>query len=141
MRTLGFPYGSTEVDNQRGIMIRGFSGEVVAGRRRFRPPGFEDPAFSVYELSFSAPRGLSGAPLLHKDEVVGIVIGNSDTSMLVHRSTETETVEAGERTKTTIEHYEKLTLGISVRSEEILRLESVLANGTIESHLRLHGLL
>ncbi len=55
----GYPYA---VDAERlAFVLRGFAGTVVTRRELYhlpsQPPG--------YELSFPAPRGLSGAPLVH----------------------------------------------------------------------------
>jgi hypothetical protein len=92
-------------------------------------------------LSFSAPRGLSGAPLLTNDElavVKGVVIGNSQSKMQV--LSETERQSGSDWGKTT-EVYESMSLGVAVRSVVVASLHSLLLGRTIGDHLREHGLL
>lgn len=61
----GYPYA---VDSERlSFVPRGFAGHVVTRRELYhlpaQPPG--------YEVSFPAPRGLSGAPLIVRDRIAG----------------------------------------------------------------------
>jgi hypothetical protein len=59
---VGYPFS---VDPEHLIAThRGFAGHVVAFRQLFQLPG--QPL--GYELSFQTPPGMSGAPLMHRDE-------------------------------------------------------------------------
>ncbi len=139
VQSWGFAYGHQEVMSLVFGVQRAFKGYVVCNRPGWQRLGTNDIPFPVYELSFQAPRGLSGAPLLNADTiptVFGVVIGNSESRMLVHHSTE---VDAGGEQRIT-EQYESLTLGIAVRSDAILRLKSKLITGTIGEHLESKGL-
>jgi len=141
VKSIGYAYGTHLVDNEPMIVARAFKGEVVCTLPRFRPIGFEGPTFSVHELSFQAPRGLSGAPLLGKEpsEVVkGVVIGNSQYEMLV--SSETETESNGNQVHS-VERVERLTLGLAVRAVQVVSLTSKLLKGSVSDHLKKEGLL
>jgi len=144
VRTVGYPYGLYMVDDERSIVARAFSGEVACTLPRFRPPGFRGPAFSVHELSFAAPCGLSGAPLLTACDpptVKGIVIGNSSSEMRVAFETETDADDADEQSSHTVERVERLSLGIAVRAVHIASLDSSLLGRTVAEHLRGSNLL
>lgn len=139
--SLGFAYGVYRAPDRPYFIQRAFKGHVVAPLPSFAAPGVHPSGFEVYELSFAAPRGLSGAPLFTPPrgplEVAGIVIGNSQSRMLVHSSR--EQLADGSR-ETIVEHYESLSLGIAVTAQELFPLESALLKGTLESHLATHGL-
>jgi len=141
VKSIGYPFGSTFVDNQLFINPRAFQGHVVSSLSRYQPVGFEGAPFVVYELSFAAPRGLSGAPLLFGEAptvVRGLVIGNSQSEMRVHQSTERiSEVES----KTTVEHFEWLRLGVAVQSPHAASLNSALLGGSVVHHLHQQGLL
>lgn len=119
------------------MYLRAYRGHIVAGR-----PIFQLPARPAgYELSFSAPKGLSGAALLIESDapvVIGYVIGNERSGMLVHSESEREIV--GER-ETIIEQYEWLNYGVAVSSAAIFDIESRLLATRIGQHLRRHRLL
>ncbi len=141
VRSVGYPYGLHTIDGKPSILARAFEGYVVCTIPRFRPDGQEGPAFSIHELSFLAPRGLSGAPLLSKDDshlVRGIVIGNKKTDMWI--STEIEKESNGSSVHT-VEHREFLYFGIAVRAEHLSSLNSLLLGCTIGEHLRKMKLL
>jgi hypothetical protein len=141
VKAIGYPFGSDLVDNQLFINPRAFQGHVAGAPSKYRPVGFDGAAFAVYELSFAAPRGLSGAPLLVGEAptvVAGVVIGNSQSVMRVHQSTEMiSTAES----KTTVENFEWLRLGVAVQSPEVASLHSALLGRTVIDHLHEHGLL
>ena len=140
VKSFGYAYGTHFVERELMIVARAFKGEIVCTLPRFKPIGFDGPAFSVHELSFQAPRGLSGAPLLDdgSDVVKGVVIGNSQSEMIV--SSEKETESNGDLIHS-IERVERLTLGIAVRAVQVTTLNSVLLKGSIGAHLKTHGLL
>jgi V8-like Glu-specific endopeptidase len=130
----GYPYG---LDHQlKRITIRFFRGVISAQHPIEQLTASPDG----YELSFPAPRGLSGAPVLATAglHVLGIVVKNAQSQMLVASDTEIVT-EGGERT--IVERYEYLTYGIAVGSSAALALKSRLLGCTIEEHLAKHRLL
>lgn len=107
----------------------------------FKPVAWAGPAFPAYELSFAAPRGLSGAPLLNTRGTVflhGVVIGNSQSRVPVFRSE--ERVSDGS-SATIVEQYEALTLGIAVEASTILTQTSKLLGKSVREHLADHGLI
>jgi len=141
VRTIGYPYGMHLVGNEQSIVIRAFQGHVVASLLKFKPAGISGPPFGVYELSFMAPRGLSGALLMNSNGLAaahGVVIGNSESRMLVFRSVETES--QGQHSSS-YEQYEALSLGIAVTAQEVLSRRSRLLSGTIREYLAAQGLL
>jgi len=123
----GFPYGH-DPENLR-LFSRMYSGHVSA-----HYPFLEFKAKpDVYELSFSAPRGLSGAPLMilvpgGSPEVVGYVFGNGKSSMLV--ASDAEVVREGNK-ETIVERYESLSYGLAVSSYSVLDVHSNLLKTTI----------
>jgi hypothetical protein len=141
VRCCGYAYGHHVAGGRQSVVLRCFQGHVVADLNEFELPGTKGDIFPVYELSFPAPRGLSGSPLLNSTGSVlvnGVIIGNSASEMLVYRSREVDQ-DAG--TQTIVERYESLTLGIAVRPAAILPLTSRILGTTIEAHLFAHGLL
>lgn len=135
VRSVGYAYGLHKVDEEETVVVRGFQGHIVSSLDRFRPVGGTGSPFSVYELSFAVPRGLSGSPLLNaqgKVIVHGVVIGNSESKMLVF-SSEEKVVE--ESSSTFVEQYESLTLGVAVRTDQLLNLDSELLGSTVEKYL------
>jgi len=140
VRSVGYAYGVHNVEEQRFTIVRGFEGHIVSRLAQFKPLGMSGAAFGVYELSFGAPRGLSGSPLLNAQGTVtihGVVIGNSQSRMMVFR--EEERVQTGQTR--IVEQYEMLTLGVAVTASEILAQESELLEGTIRNHLTHYGLI
>jgi hypothetical protein len=141
VRTVGYGYGLQIVREHRSVIVRAFQGYIVARRDEFLPVGWPGEPFAVYELSFTAPRGLSGAPLLNSmgNVVVhGVVIGNSESRMLVFRSEERTTEPEA---LTSVEQYEALTLGVAVQSGALLNQNSSLLGGTVREHLAKNSLL
>ena len=64
--TIGIPLHSLRGE---GLEVRLLKGHVVSGDR-------------FLELSFAAPRGMSGSPLFRGDEVVGVISGNARSESL-----------------------------------------------------------
>jgi hypothetical protein len=119
---------------------RAFEGKVTARVSGFKPTGSALEPFPVYELPFAAPRGLSGCPLLSaagRILVRGVVIGNAQSKMLVHSST--EVVKENDKA-TTVEQYESLTLGVATDGLFVQGLRSSALGRTIGEHLAAHGL-
>jgi hypothetical protein len=141
VRAMGYAYGLQVVGSQRSVVIRAFQGHVVSRLKAFLPVGWSSAPFEVYEVSFAAPRGLSGAPLLTSAGHVmvhGIVIGNSESRMLVFRSEERVSEF---NSMTSVEQYEALSLGIAVQASAVLNQRSELLGATIREHLAKHSLL
>jgi hypothetical protein len=127
VRTVGFPYAIDYVNLQ--INLRGFAGhivsEVIFDGLKSRP--------HIYELSFQAPRGLSGAPLLStRNEIIGLIIQNKSTEMTI--SIDRETLADGNK-EIIVEKIEALQLGIAIVSTEILNLTFQILGSTLREHL------
>ena len=131
VRTLGFPFGADQ--RHSTLSARGLVGHVAAGRQFPELTGTPE----IYELTFAAPRGLSGAPLFQHDGlwVCGCVIKNYTTEIAAIRSAE---VHTGRGKVERFETYEYLHLGIAVNSTTILGLK--LSSGlAIRDHALRHG--
>jgi hypothetical protein len=75
---LGFPFG---YDPERlAVTSRGFAGNIVGSYRHTGFPGHPH----VYELSFAAPRGLSGGPLLRGESGLSRVAAGMASSSASH---------------------------------------------------------
>ena len=140
VRAFGYAFGLQRLDDRRSSeILRAFQGHIVARQDAFTPIG-SDCAFAVYEFSFQALRGLSGSPLIfdagvqyghpQADAIAGVVIGNSESSMLVHSSTETENLDNTHRGETTtiVERYETLRLGIATRLKSYFSQNAMVAS-------------
>ena len=141
VRAVGYPFGLVNEQDRKGkIIARGFGGHIVAYDSHFHLPQ-TDELCPVFELSFATPKGLSGSALLGGDvgvRVSGIVIGNTEQSMLVY--TNREKVE--ERGETTIvEQYSTMTLGIAVQARHIAALPSKMLGSLLREHLQAGGRL
>jgi hypothetical protein len=129
VRSPGFAYGDHRVGEARYIVQRSFQGSVVADIGIYLPVGHAGNPFGVFELSFAAPRGHSGAPLLRADgRVMGVVIGNSKSRMLVLDS---EEIDESSGARTILQQYESLSLGIAVRAADVFALRSRMLGKTI----------
>lgn len=133
IRAPGYAYADHVVGTERFIVQRSFQGSIVSEIGTYLPSGMKSKPFAVYESSFAAPRGHSGAPLLRDNgRVVGVVIGNGKSRMLILDAEETST---DGKTTTLIEQYESLVLGISVQARFILGLHSRILGGSIHDFL------
>ncbi len=134
VQCLGYPYAYEKTEQV--LTMRGFKGNIVAQVTFRRLPSRP----RAYEVSFQAPRGLSGAPLWTTDgelAVAGVVIGNQSTEMLVFSSRE----QIAEEKELLVERFEALQMGLALQTQALLALESPLCNGTLASHLQRHRLL
>ncbi|NVE01196.1 trypsin-like peptidase domain-containing protein [Massilia sp. BJB1822] len=139
VRTPGYAYADHTVGDEHFIIQRSFQGSIVSQIGKYIPNGMKGIPFGVYETSFASPRGHSGAPLLlGNGRVIGIVIGNSKSRMLI---LDAEEVSTDGQTTTLIEQYESLALGISVEAKFILNLHSKLLGKTIQSWLESKDLI
>jgi hypothetical protein len=116
--TCGFPHG---LDLQNQILRnRAFKGYISNYGQFFQFPSRPN----CYELSFTCPKGISGAPLLQFDKnllqyiVYGYVIGNSNFEITVF--SESETTLDG-LTKTIHEKTESMKFGIAIQVDELIK--------------------
>jgi hypothetical protein len=112
----GYPFGFDI--STHSLTLRAFSGTIVSSRSF--DLGRRGNRTFVYELSFAAPRGLSGAALLADGVIVGCVVGNQSAGMMVYAGEE-RLDEAGAVTR--VERFEALHLGIAIRTDVILALK------------------
>lgn len=139
VRTPGYAFADHNIEGNRYIVQRSFQGSIVSEIGVYLPAGAKGEPFGVYETSFAAPRGHSGAPLLQENgRVVGVVIGNSKSKILVLDTEETST--DGKTTKL-IEQWDSLSLGISVQSCVVLNLQSKLLGNSIRGFLEAKNLV
>jgi hypothetical protein len=132
--TLGYPY-ALDLEN-RVLNSRAYKGHVVSSTS-FRKLKAKP---RIYELSFQAPRGLSGAPLLaidNESKIVGCIIGNESSEMLVFSSREIIT----EDKESIVERYEALQHGIAFQTESLLKIESRIIGTSLLDHLKKSSLL
>lgn len=140
---LGYPYGLLQAGGNQRLQIRCFRGHAVSNPSALELPTDGGRPARVYELSFQAPRGLSGGPLYvvlreNSVAVAGVIVGNSSQSMVVHSATE---VDASAAVVTIVERHESLHLGIAVQASQLLELQSRILSGSLAGHLSRHGAL
>lgn len=131
--TSGYPYA---LDLQHFIIrVRAFKGHIVSSLTYHRIPASP----RSYELSFQAPRGLSGAPLMipgRNPLVAGVIVENRSTKMRVLERIEVQKGACDE----VVEEYEVLHLGIAIQASSLLNVESQHLGGTLLKHLQASGL-
>jgi hypothetical protein len=135
VQSIGYPY-AVDFKNIR-LTVRGFAGHIVSEQNFHDLKGKP----RIYELSFQAPRGLSGAPLFTVEKgmtVSGLIIGNRTTEMLIY--SDKEIISDGKSEKI-VERYEALQLGIAIQSIAILDINYTVLGGTLRKHLANHGLI
>lgn len=128
--------------NRRKLVNRHFKGHVVSRQifqnrteiepTRMPPDDFRTP---ILETSFMAPKGQSGAPLLARlggsgHIVVGIIIGNSETSLGAIAQREL-LEDSGVVERYEIHNY--MHLGQAISSECLLHIESEILGATGDS--------
>lgn len=129
----GFPHGLNK-PGEGSIQIRSFDGTISS---KTNWDSFsENP--DIYELSFPAPRGLSGSPLCTKNKVAGVIFGNRNIEMTVF--TETETNKEGDHT-TVYEKVEAYRAGVAIQSISIFSKKSDILGCGIGNHLEKQGLV
>jgi hypothetical protein len=141
IRTFGYPYGIHKTSKRTGLIMRFFEGHIVANLSEYEILDLPGDIFSVYEMSFNAQRGLSGAPIFTANnplKISGVIIGNSKNSMLVLEKKE---IDKEKDKETIFESYESLSLGIAVQENQIFQLESTLLDCSIKEHLEKLDLL
>jgi len=127
IRTVGFPHA---IDFETGkLSIRSFKGYIVSettfDRLESKPPS--------YELSFSAPQGLSGAPLFPPSKMIpiikGYILGSSQIKIPILIGEEQETEEKG--FKKIIESYDVSSYGVAIQTQSIIHIEYEILNGKL----------
>lgn len=139
--TAGFPHGPDRYGQDAFLRTRALGGHIVTATtsRGNEIPGDE----GIYELSFQCPKNISGAPLFthespenKESRIVGVIVGNGETSIEI--GTDTEQSEGDEmmvRRELTTYH------GIAVRSDGLQGRISELVGVSLQEHLDRHGLL
>lgn len=130
IKTIGFPFGLDHSD--REVTIRGLVGHISTMKR------FKTLAAKpwVYETTFQAPRGLSGAPLLVENgAVAGCIVGNEQSFMEVSFQEEEVTGPPGRIVERRVEG---IYYAVAISAAEILRLRSSPA-ATLEQHILAYG--
>ncbi len=121
------------------IVARAFKGYVVSRRDNYGCPLFQGPA-AVYEVSFPAPVGLSGAPLLWEfggiKSVVGMIVGSGNFEMTVF---EEERVEGDTKEWYSVKHG--LHLGIALTADCLAAMPSKLLGMTLRQYLERQSLV
>jgi hypothetical protein len=134
VQSIGYAYG---LDEEAGfISPRGFKGHIAGLRQSLKWAGRP----FCYELSFQAPRGLSGAPVWggkRDGGVIGMILGNSSTEMVVF--SEREVLSEGK--EHILEKVEALRLGFALSASAIVQLHSVRIGMTLGEHFRQRGLV
>lgn len=125
IHTFGYPLAYEE----NHTTARGFKGHIV----RYSPH-LNRQLGQCIELSFTCPKGLSGAPLVctHTQQVRGIIIGNTNKEMELRREIDTESTENSYKEIVVIE---TLPLGIALDIHEILDWEPETLGKSIKNHL------
>lgn len=129
--SFGYPYGWDSLHKQ--ILVRAFKGYISL---RGRNHNYSKSPH--YELSFQVPRGLSGGPVLHANNICGMASGNEITEMVVFSQKELENDGKIEK------HYfktEALHTGIAMQTSSFLKLDSKLLGGDFETYLNKVGLM
>ena len=124
--TFGYPFSSVKLDESGSLRptleIRLFKGYIM------RTFFFDYPPFGQtlsYEISFPAPGGLSGAPIieLNTRRILGVVYGNNDVATTEHF---TQVDEEGKRTP---EIQRVVSFGLAHHSDTLRNLSGAATKG------------
>ena len=135
VRCFSYAHGIHRAGDELSTLQRAHKGYVISAPHRYMPLGYTGTPFAAYEVSFQAPRGASGAPLLlagYPPTVAGVLIGNSQARMLVFDSEE-RIAESGETSR--VEYFEALTMGVAVRRQSLWHLESRILGSSIGDYV------
>ncbi len=134
----GYPH-ALDIAEMGFVAQRAFKGHIVSHLPHGR---LADGSFlEVYELSFIAPKGISGAPLFLQGEiplVAGVMLGTRQTDMEITRE-----FEASDDGRTAEFHWyiQRMHYGMALTSEALIKLRSDTLNMTIKEYLQSQGLL
>jgi hypothetical protein len=129
---LGYPFGFDP--KHRKLYNRSFKGYVVSSGTH------ADEGLLKYELSFSCPRGISGAALLTEDysNICGLIIGNSLIEIEI--GSQIEVIE--EEAKKVYTKMETTTFGIAYHVSEMLAMKfESLGSVSLQEYLKTNSLL
>lgn len=133
VQSWGFPHAYDIVNSEAGH--RALKGYVVAAKVFHGCSGKP----RSYELSFPAPEGLSGAPLIDERsmQIKGIVVGTSsiETPISLDKIVE-RTVSTGGTIEKTESEYRSFCLGIAIQSKSLKDIKSRLLGGSLYEYLR-----
>lgn len=133
--SIGYPFGASfTTTGDLHFVARGYKGHIVANYKTFvgQLPLVQDDIW-IYELSYSAPKGLSGGPLYvflnNRTVLYGVVVANSYSELVSSlrekeesKETETETDHSYALIQQKeIVHTEYLSHGIAVDIHELLQ--------------------
>lgn len=144
VRATGYAFGMHYVGSDLSLVQRSFQGQITCCIARYIPVGGVGEPYPIYELSFPAPRGLSGAPLLigQPSKVCGVMTHSTESSMEIYRQEETTTsVEGNEIKSESFIRDEVLILGAASRSTWLLDRHSQLLGQGLRRHIEENGLL
>ena len=137
----GFPHAyDKELKNIKNRALMGY----IVSSTNFRE--FKSNPLS-YELSFHCPVGISGAPLLIRNNsnplVIGYIVGNTNSEILILREKEIEIEkESGKEKETVFEKTETTKYGIAIDILELLEVNSrLLGNKTLATYFSENKLL
>lgn len=130
VRAMGFPLG---YDAFKGVSIgRGYSGTILCST----PYERGELKTNCYELSFQAPKGLSGGVLIDKWYYIhGMVIGNSEKSINVFYE-KREYEDNGKKVKQVEEVNQTTFIGMAVKGSQIFKIQSKELGMTIHAYLK-----
>ena len=130
---IGYPFGYNSVEKE--ILPRAFKGQIVTRRSFIEFP--KEP--KIYELSFHCPKGISGASLrdYKSGKVVGFIIANSSTEILVFEEKE---IDKNELKKSIFQKYETTKYGVAIDNRELLNTESRLLGDKFLNYLKRENL-
>ncbi|WP_417266742.1 hypothetical protein [Brumimicrobium sp.] len=132
--SMGFPHGYEPA--LKKITTRAFKGHIVTSRQFDLFPTEPD----IYELSFHCPKGISGASLkiLGSENIVGFVIGNSATEIVVFSEKE---IDESNGERTVYERVESTKFGIAISIQNLMDIKSNILGGTFREYLLKEQLL
>jgi hypothetical protein len=135
--TAGYPH-ALDISDMGYVAQRAFKGHTVSHIpfKRLKEGGFVD----AYELSFMAPKGISGAPLISSESasILGLMIGMKETGMDVCR--EFEATDDG-KTAEYVWYRQMMQYGVAITSRAIAKIHSEKLGMTIGTYLRQEGLV
>jgi hypothetical protein len=134
--TVGYPH-ALDISDMGFVAQRAFKGHTVSHVSFKRlSGGFLD----AYELSFMAPKGISGAPVFSSDSatVLGLMLGMKETGMDVCR--EFEATDDG-KTAEFVYYRQMMHYGIAVTAQSVAAIRSNKLGMTIGEYLKQQNLI
>jgi hypothetical protein len=135
--TCGYPHAYEKHNaTLRKRALKGYIVSIGKFFERKRPIDF-------FELSFNCPKGISGAPLLVKNEkksplIIGYIIGHNKTNLLVN--IDIEVSDDGNK-KTVYETTESTYFGVAVSNKEFVNCNSRLLQMKVLDYLVMNNII